>query len=788
MAKLKIPRERNVDTKTVPVLLKKLGYKESDWEADYPITAGRTTVSADFLVSSNIANTEEAINLIIDSKKDNENFEDYVDQVVSYGRLLKAKYSILINSTDYLVVENNDKRHLLSGKISKLSKKFTDIFKKENYFTKENLISFSSLQIIEAKDFVSVLEDVKQFNKVLMDCQDIIRNNDGLTGSDAFDELSKILFIKIYLENIDKNLVFSQNKMNENKEDGIDWISIQFNDVKKEYSLLFTEDEQIQLSWNTVYQIVGKLERYDLKHTNVDIKGNAYEILLGKTFIGSLGQHFTPRTVVNFMIEMLNPMGMMNDLHIPTIIDPSCGTGGFLVRCLELYLQKAKKLKFDDNKIRQIREKSIYGIDLNPRSAKVTKMNLSLHGDGHGSIYTGNGLVEQPGIEGKRFDIVLTNPPFGVKITDPEILSKFNYSKDSKGKIKKSADSTYLFTEHCLNLLNDTGKIGIVLPNGILNNSNDEKSRENILNNIDVEAMVSLPNKSFKFAKANACTSILFGSKGMSKEDKYIFMAMPEEIGYERVTQYATEIEQNDLIPILEQYRSYCMHKSIYQSYDNEFIVLNEKPIVFLIRKDLFTIKRFDASYYYSEYVYKEKISQKCVRLSYYATLSNDELLTINNPTKYIEIKDIVPSIGNICSYSIIENEDERPSRAKNFLKTQDIIAARMTDCEKNIAIVSSQYNNSLSTNGFIHLKPRPPMTTECLYYLLRSDFNTNQIRWKSSNTIMPSIYEQEYLNNWMPKLDKDQIEKITEKIKHSINNLQSAINNFDEEINKKLY
>lgn len=196
----RIANEKNVDIKTVPSLLKELGYSENDWEAGYPIPAGRTTVFADFIVSSSLNDTENAINLIIDSKKDDENLESFIRQVVSYGRLVKAKYSILLNSTDYIAVDNNNGAKILEGSVLKLSHQFTDIFSKSNYFCKNNIVEFSSVQISEAKNILIVIEDIKKFNKVLTECQDIIRDCDGLTGSDAFDELSKVLFIKIYLE------------------------------------------------------------------------------------------------------------------------------------------------------------------------------------------------------------------------------------------------------------------------------------------------------------------------------------------------------------------------------------------------------------------------------------------------------------------------------------------------------------------------------------------------------------------------------------------------------------
>lgn len=783
----RVIRERNVDVKTVPSLLKKLGYRESDWEADYPISAGRTTISADFMVSSNLKDTENAVNLIIDSKKDDENFDNFIKQVVSYGRLVKAKFSILVNSTEYLVVDNNKSIKMFEGSINNLSPQFMELFKREEYFNTKNQVEFSSIQISEAKNILTIIEDIKQFNRVLIECQDIIRDSDGLTGSDAFDELSKVLFIKIYLENKGNSEAFSQEKMLSNQKDGIDWAAVQFENVKKEYSLLFSQEDVVSLSWKAVYAIVGKLERYDLKNTNVDVKGNAYEILLGKTFLGSLGQHFTPRTVVNFMIDMVNPAGMMNSQYIPTVIDPSCGTGGFLVRCLETYLEKAEQLKLSDSIKMKIRKETIFGIDLNPRSAKVTKMNMSLHGDGHGSIFTGNGLLPLKGLEDKKFDVILTNPPFGVTVKDEDILKLYREGKDKKGKVKKSADSTYLFTEHCIDLLNEKGKIGILLPNGILNNSSDTDSRKSILDHISVDAMISLPNRSFKFAKANACTGILFGHKGGQKA-KYIFMGIPEEIGYERVTQYATEIKQNDLIPLLNSYKDYCVNRDLYENRTEEYIVLSKSPMAFLLRSDLFTDKRFDASYYFSEYVYKSEIADECVRLSEYAVLSNRTLDEVIKPTKYIEISNVVPNIGCICDSSIISSEEDRPSRAKHLLLKSDIIAARMMDCEKNVAIISEQYANSLATNGFLHIIPKPPMTTECLYYLLKSDFNTNQIRMKCSNTIMPSIYESEYMKNWMPKLSVEQINTITKKIKKSIDTLQNAITCFDHELSVKLF
>ena len=133
-------------------------------------------------------------------------------------------------------------------------------------------------------------------------------------------------------------------------------------------------------------------------------------------------------------------------------------------------------------------------------------------------------------------------------------------------------------------------------------------------------------------------------------------------------------------------------------------------------------------------------------------------------------------------------NNASRPGRAKFLVKEDDIICARMRDSETNIAIIPKQLDNSLASNGFVVLNPIPPMTKECLYYLLISRENTNQVRWKASGTIMPTVEETEYIKNWLPSLNIDEINNITNEIQKNLDKVFTSIESLTININKKLY
>ncbi len=442
-----------------------------------------------------------------------------------------------------------------------------------------------------------------EFSKLLSKCHNIIRNNDRLSPEAAFDEISKILFIKIrYERSNDKAQLFSFDEFTKDREsyekykpkDGLEFYQFLFEQTKEEFKDddLFSEHEKMRIKQGSFEAIVKELEKYNLSITSDDVKGIAFEQFLGKTFRGELGQFFTPRTVVNFMNDVLDPK------EGEVICDPCCGSGGFLIKSFEYVrsqieddIQKEKeeiKKKFYDEKYEKLSDKEkakvddkvnklfaklkselnkdiknsrlrklsydcVFGTDANPRMSRTAKMNMIMHGDGHGGVHHNDGLLNVNGIFENRFDVILTNPPFGSRIekslkiteedrlTDKERIKKYQerYGKEVYNKaqsqindnINKSLLSLYdtgkmssltevLFIERCLKLLKAGGRMGIVLPEGVLNNSNLQKVRDYVETKAKIILITSIPKDVFIASGATVKPSLLFFKKFTEDEAK----------------------------------------------------------------------------------------------------------------------------------------------------------------------------------------------------------------------------------------------------------------------------
>ena len=190
------------------------------------------------------------------------------------------------------------------------------------------------------------------------------------------------------------------------------------------YSDVLSEHDQIELKDRTIKGLVKLLESYDLSLTKFDVKGEAFEFFLGETFTGGLGEYFTPRNVVEFMVEAVSPK--IGD----KIIDPFCGTGGFLIYAFEVVSEKIRLNEFSEREKSTWRERlsneSLFGTDWKERTSKACKMNMMIHGDGSSGVFMQDGFKDVPGrIEPAMFDLCLTNPPFGSLETDSTILKAF---------------------------------------------------------------------------------------------------------------------------------------------------------------------------------------------------------------------------------------------------------------------------------------------------------------------------------------------------------------------------
>jgi type I restriction enzyme M protein len=463
-----------------------------------------------------------------------------------------------------------------------------------------------------------------EFSKLLFKCHNIIRNNDKLSPEAAFDEISKILFIKIRYERSNSgNQIFSRDEFKKAKDSyekfkpkgGVDFYQFLFEQTKEDFKddELFEPNEVIRIRENSFEAIVEELQIYNLSTTSDDVKGIAFEQFLGKTFRGELGQFFTPRTIVDFMVEILDPQ------EGETICDPCCGSGGFLIKSFEYVRtkiendihqakEKIKKQFYNDtydkltdikkeaidekvndlfskmnaeldinnpkSRVRELSFDCIFGTDANPRMSRTAKMNMIMHGDGHGGVHHHDGLLNVNGIFENRFDVVLTNPPFGsrveksLKITEADketntdrILKykkRFGTAYDEainqvNGNIGKSLLYLYktgsmsaltevLFIERCLNLLKPGGRMGIVLPEGVLNNTNLQKIREFVESKAKILLITSIPQDVFIASGATVKPSLLFFKKFTEDEAKHWDTAMLNALKEVKI-QYSRQVK-----------------------------------------------------------------------------------------------------------------------------------------------------------------------------------------------------------------------------------------------------
>lgn len=425
-------------------------------------------------------------------------------------------------------------------------------------------------------------------------CHNIIYVYEGLQKQPAFFEFLKVIFCKIDDErNILYPIEFYTTSKERNYKDGqatvYKRIAKIFDTVKKKHNQIFDANDTIKLTPRTLTFIVAELQKYALLNTNIDIKGKAYEEIVGANLRGDRGEFFTPRNVMKMAVEIINPKDNEK------VLDSSCGTGGFIVtamnkvierlneRFAELYGEKANWnndiLKIYNETISNTAAENFFGFDINPDLVKATKMNMVMNNDGSGNILQLNTLlppqewheetkkhlaealkIEPEIIRNHRtigfFDVVVTNPPFGSKIPiqDTQILEQFDlahiWQKDENGhwhktnRLQSSVPPEQLFIERILQLLKEGGRCAIVLPDSILGSPGLEYIRHWLIRKTRIIASIDLHADAFQPRNGTQC-SVLFLQKKTQKEideeeksgqmiDYGIFMTMIDHIGHDK--------------------------------------------------------------------------------------------------------------------------------------------------------------------------------------------------------------------------------------------------------------
>lgn len=492
--------------------------------------------------------------LVVECKKDgitDAEFKQAIEQAFGNANSLRSKYASV-------VAGNTRTAFNIAGfKPSERDKNvIADIPKKYSKAPKYKFIKGDvekDLKIVSREELIKALEK----------CHDSVWQGGKLAPTTAFDEVSKLLFCKLRDERYKPNgeIYDFQIGTNETADEVFKRVNSIYQKAKKEDEDVFRED--IRLEQRIVYTVVEHLQELAINKIDLDTKGIAFERFMQDFFRGKMGQFFTPRPIVDFAVKIMNPE------FNHKVIDPACGSGGFLLHTLD-YLRTNAESNYDTTEAyrlwHEFAMRKLYGIEINDQIARVCKMNMIIHDDGHTNIISTDSLENFDYIQNIKhdfkageFDLLLTNPPFGatVKSTEKNYLKNYELGKNNDRE-RTNQKTEILFIERCIQFVKEgTGKIAIVLPDGILTNSSLQYVRDFIMESTQIMAVVSLPQTAFTHFGAGVKSSLVFLRRRGENEElgNYpIFMAIADFIGYDAT---GREIEKDDLPKILDKYRDF---------------------------------------------------------------------------------------------------------------------------------------------------------------------------------------------------------------------------------------
>lgn len=456
-------------------------------------------------------------------------------------------------------------------------------------------------------------------------CHNYIAANQGLQKPQAFWELLKLIFCKIHDERHNDEIDFYAGVDERHGINGplkvkqrIDGL---FEQVRDDYPTIFGEGEQITLKPVVLAYIVSQIQMYSLLESDIDVKGRAYEEIVGSNLRGDRGEFFTPRNICSMAVAMLDPT------ENQVILDPACGTGGFLITAMNYVIEKIRQAELAKwgnkieraeeatrSRVRKFAEKFIYGLDFNPELVKASKMNMVMNNDGACGLFQANSLADPMTWDGDlrkhkllgRVDLLFTNPPFGSKIpiTDPAILDKYdlghNWKYDEKkdrwlktDTVQKSQPPEILFIERCVRFLKPgTGRCAIVLPDGILGSPGLGYVREWILRNTKVLASIDLHPDTFQ-PFVSIQTSVLVLERKTDEliavetaadriNDYAVFMAVANHVGHDKrgAITYVRDKHGNEIVEeIEEQIKDWEEGTPVYRSHKTKRKVVDDNTL-----------------------------------------------------------------------------------------------------------------------------------------------------------------------------------------------------------------
>ena len=550
--------EENVRQRWIRSLVSEYKYNINDLAVEFPIKMGVSRKRADIVIfrpdESSVSRDQDRILIVVEVKRENVSVTDRlegVEQLKSYMSACSGcKYGLWVGS------EKTAYERTLDGTIDEIH----DIPR----------LGETQLDLLLVKDLIPAID----LQAALRRCHNYIYTNQGIQRAEAFHELQKLLFCKVLDESdVSGSLRFVMDKSSRTSiaaQKDLQYKSIVplFEKVKERYPYIFESGESIKLNPRVLAYIVSELQKYAILRTTTDIKGAAYEELVGANLRGDRGEFFTPRNVCDMAVGMVFSLFQPRRLDSLKVLDCCCGTGGFLVaamNCIKKSIESHEKSKGGSEeeirgnvaaRVKELSERNLFGMDINPFLVRTTQMNLVMHGDGSANVFRGDSLAlpsewqdEEAGkkIKQDAFDVCITNPPFGGQayIDDPHTLSRFDLCLYETDVERKRMPAEQLFVEGALRYVKPGGYLAIVLPDSILNNPSLRFLRQWLLRNSRIKASIDLPKETFAASGGVPNPSLLIVQRLTESdavqmdytgeiEDYDVFMAIPKAVGKDK--------------------------------------------------------------------------------------------------------------------------------------------------------------------------------------------------------------------------------------------------------------
>ena len=620
---------------------------------------------------------------------------------------------------------------------------------------------------------------------VFEDCHNYIYANEGILKDKAFREIIKILFIKTHLE---------KNKEREKKlfritekeyNDIFSDIACQpfKNRVKKLYRIISAGSslniwkDGPEFGLKTTAYVISRLQRISLKSVPGDIAGQAFQTFIHHHQRGDRGEFFTPAPVVELAVQAIKPKSNEK------LIDPACGSGGFLLGAVEHIYQETSY-----NQIRHYIMNNIYGIEFNPDVSLTAKLLMEMKGGNESNIICANSfdVEDQHGI----YDIALTNPPFGRrgKVEDPTVLNKYDLGKkwipSDKGSWMKQKSilcarpPEILFIEKCLKLLKPDGRMAVVIPDGLLQNPSLSFVRHWIKSQAGVIGVISLPQETFIPFGTGVKTSLVFLRKNFQK--KSVFFSKITNIGYDAKGNIHYK-NQPQILNNSEPEKSSVLQNinsdinQVIKMFHNKKRMVEESSIAWRLNCNLLK-DRWDAEHYsLNDMKMLSGLDSNQILLNFTELVKRKEKPSeyTSSLIKYIAISDIDRHGMKIADHQELY-ADQLPSRASYKIIEGDILVAvsgANTGTEKQVvAVVTKDYENSICSNGFAVLRNIKNINKYFLLAFFKTDIFIKQVRRMMTGHAIPCISLTDLGRIIVPVPDKKTQERVAHRVKRIIN------------------